>query len=134
MFHSRVKAACIMQEIFCNIPTAATTQKTARHVLLKVPDFRWALVRLGNGLMAADQSWTFTGARVSTNTYKYTGVTNKISRAFGTREQRPIQCLKPSKQLAIFCGPRPYQPVMEKNLIALACYQPNRRFSGPERR
>ncbi|KAJ5186517.1 hypothetical protein N7449_011281 [Penicillium cf. viridicatum] len=44
-------------------------------------------------------------------------------RAVGTREQKAVQCLKPAKQLALFCGPKLYQPDMGKKLDALAYYQ-----------
>ncbi|KAE8149487.1 phosphotransferase enzyme family protein [Aspergillus avenaceus] len=44
-------------------------------------------------------------------------------RAVGTREQRAVECLKPVKQLALFCGPKLYQPDMGKKLTALTSYQ-----------
>lgn len=43
--------------------------------------------------------------------------------AIGTRETKAIQSLKPPKQIALFCGPKLYQPHAEKKLIALASYQ-----------
>lgn len=43
--------------------------------------------------------------------------------AIGAREIRATQSLKPPKQLAIFCGPKLYQPDAEKKLTALAWYQ-----------
>lgn len=41
----------------------------------------------------------------------------------GTREGKAVQSLKPAKQIASFCGPKLYQPDMEKKLIALAQYR-----------
>ncbi|CAI7641051.1 unnamed protein product [Penicillium discolor] len=43
--------------------------------------------------------------------------------AIGTREMKAIQSLKPPKQVALFCGPKLYQPHAENTLIALASYQ-----------
>ncbi|OQE01958.1 hypothetical protein PENSOL_c003G07293 [Penicillium solitum] len=42
--------------------------------------------------------------------------------AIGTREMKAIQSLKPPKQIALFCGPKLYQPHAENTLIALASY------------
>ncbi|CEL11471.1 Putative Phosphotransferase enzyme family protein [Aspergillus calidoustus] len=42
--------------------------------------------------------------------------------AIGTREVKAIQSLEPPKPIALFCGPRPYQPDTEKKLTALAWY------------
>lgn len=41
----------------------------------------------------------------------------------GTREMKAIQSLKPPQQIALFCGPKLYQPHAKKKLIALASYQ-----------
>ncbi|PLB52139.1 phosphotransferase enzyme family protein [Aspergillus steynii IBT 23096] len=43
--------------------------------------------------------------------------------AVGTREKKAVQALQPPKQIALFCGPKLYQPNMEKKLAALARYQ-----------
>ncbi|OOQ91447.1 phosphotransferase enzyme family protein [Penicillium brasilianum] len=43
--------------------------------------------------------------------------------AIGMRETKAIQCLKPPKQIALFCGPKLYQPDTEKKNTALACYR-----------
>ncbi|GLI77600.1 hypothetical protein PoHVEF18_005891 [Penicillium ochrochloron] len=43
--------------------------------------------------------------------------------AVGTREAKAIQSLKPPKQIALFCGPKLYQPDREKKLTALAWYR-----------
>ncbi|KAJ5941879.1 phosphotransferase enzyme family protein [Penicillium verrucosum] len=43
--------------------------------------------------------------------------------AVGTREIKAIQYLKPPKQIALFCGPKLYQPNAEKKLAALSWYQ-----------
>ncbi|PWY87839.1 phosphotransferase enzyme family protein [Aspergillus sclerotioniger CBS 115572] len=43
--------------------------------------------------------------------------------AIGTRETKAIQSLNPPKQIALFCGPKLYQPDTEKKLAALAWYQ-----------
>ncbi|PWY70131.1 phosphotransferase enzyme family protein [Aspergillus eucalypticola CBS 122712] len=42
--------------------------------------------------------------------------------AVGTRETKAIQSLHPSKQLALFCGPKLYQPCPQSKLIALSHY------------
>jgi hypothetical protein len=39
------------------------------------------------------------------------------------RETKAIQFLKPPKQIALFCGPKLYQPDTEKKGTALACYR-----------
>ncbi len=39
------------------------------------------------------------------------------------RETKAIQCLKPPKQIALFCGPKLYQPDTGKKSAALACYR-----------
>ncbi|PLN85569.1 kinase-like domain-containing protein, partial [Aspergillus taichungensis] len=39
------------------------------------------------------------------------------------RELKAIQCSKPPKQIALFCGPKLYQPDTEKKITALAWYQ-----------
>ena len=39
------------------------------------------------------------------------------------REEMAVQCLKPPKQIAMFCGSRLYQPETEKKSAALACYR-----------
>ena len=43
--------------------------------------------------------------------------------AVGAREIKATQSLKPPKQLALFCGPKLYQPDAERKLTALAWYQ-----------
>ncbi|KAJ5477435.1 phosphotransferase enzyme family protein [Penicillium diatomitis] len=43
--------------------------------------------------------------------------------AVGMRETKAIQCLKPPKQIALFCGPKLYQPDTGKKSTALACYR-----------
>ncbi|WEW61144.1 hypothetical protein PRK78_006634 [Emydomyces testavorans] len=43
--------------------------------------------------------------------------------AVGMREMKAIQSLKTPKQIAIFCGPKLYQPDTEKKLTALTCYR-----------
>ncbi|OOF96589.1 hypothetical protein ASPCADRAFT_4630 [Aspergillus carbonarius ITEM 5010] len=43
--------------------------------------------------------------------------------AVGARETKAIQSLSPPKQIALFCGPKLYQPDKEKKLTALAWYQ-----------
>ncbi|KAG0160882.1 hypothetical protein PDIDSM_8414 [Penicillium digitatum] len=43
--------------------------------------------------------------------------------AVGTREMKASRSLKPPKQIALFCGPKLYQPDVEKKPTALSLYQ-----------
>lgn len=48
------------------------------------------------------------------------------------REMKAIQCLKPPKQIALFCGPKLYQPDTEQKSTALACYRQIVDFLEPQ--
>ncbi|GAQ04126.1 hypothetical protein ALT_1447 [Aspergillus lentulus] len=43
--------------------------------------------------------------------------------AIETRETKAIQCLEPPKQIALFCGPKLYQPKTKKKITALLWYR-----------
>ncbi|EGC46751.1 phosphotransferase enzyme family protein [Histoplasma capsulatum var. duboisii H88] len=43
--------------------------------------------------------------------------------AVGMREAMAVQCLKPPKQIALFCGPKLYRPNMGNKSAALDCYR-----------
>jgi hypothetical protein len=52
---------------------------------------------------------------------KFAGASlTRYLQAVDTRETNAIHALKPPKQIALFCGPRLYQPDTEKKLTALA--------------
>ncbi|OJJ45027.1 hypothetical protein ASPZODRAFT_153337 [Penicilliopsis zonata CBS 506.65] len=51
------------------------------------------------------------------------GLLNIERGPLGTREIKAIQSLKPPKQIALFCGPKLYQPNTENKITALTWYQ-----------
>lgn len=56
------------------------------------------------------------------NTFLGTSLTQHLQ-AVGMREAMAVQCLTPPKQIALFCGPKLYQPKPGKKSAALACYR-----------
>lgn len=127
-------AACTIQGTLGNKTMTVTSCETGK--LLEASNLLLALARLETGLMGADQSWISRGGRVcdilpiscafscaASDQYQTGASPKDYLWAVGTREQKAVQCLKPAKQIALFCGPKLYEPDIGKKLDALACYQ-----------
>ncbi|KAJ5447680.1 phosphotransferase enzyme family protein [Penicillium cf. griseofulvum] len=88
-------------------------------------------LQAGVGATQADRFWTSIKGRVrhdsshsfaTANMFVGASLTQYLQ-AVGIRETKAIQCLKPSKQIALFCGPKLYRPGIEKKVTALSWYR-----------
>ncbi|KDB26352.1 hypothetical protein H109_01820 [Trichophyton interdigitale MR816] len=72
---------------------------------------------------ATGREWADAGrASLDIDRGPWTSLTQYL-RAVGDRKRAAIKLLKPPKQIALFCGPRLYQPNSETKLTALSHYQ-----------
>ncbi|KAJ6189838.1 phosphotransferase enzyme family protein [Penicillium mononematosum] len=92
-----------------DVQSPAGNHYVKRAPLSKIQSSPLARLLVGIGLMRADQFWTLKE--------------DHYMQAVGAREIKAIQSLKPPKQIALFCGPKLYQPDAEKKLTVLAWYQ-----------